>query len=153
MARLESVTHISRGNERKDNKRRCKMDCSDLYVKMSKNAEDIQRLWVPSEGDMFADELCHVSMVSPSILDHLDRSLKEGTRERYVWLPRQDQLQEMILPVFKGNCYWMLEECYKFIHPPYSAKLESMEQIWLAFVMQEKFGKTWNGENWEVTRK
>ena len=25
----------------------------------------------------------------------------------------------------------------------------SMEQLWLAFVMKEKFNKTWDGEKWE----
>jgi hypothetical protein len=47
----------------------------------------------------------------------------------------------------------MLEECYKFITLPYSPQLESMEQIWLAFIMKEKNGKIWNGEDWEEMRK
>jgi len=25
---------------------------------------------------------------------------------------------------------------------------DSMEQLWLAFVMKEKYNKIWNGENW-----
>jgi hypothetical protein len=120
---------------------------------MSKKAEELQRLWAPTEGDVFADELCHTSFVTLSILDHLNQSFKEGKREYYVWLPRQDQLQEMILPLFKGSCHWMLEECYKFIQLPHPVKPQSMEQIWLAFVMQEKFAKTWNGEHWEEIKK
>jgi hypothetical protein len=120
---------------------------------MSKKAEEIQRQWAPAEGDVFVDELCHTSIVNPSILDHLNKSFKEGKRENYVWLPRQDQLQEIILPMFKGNCDWMLEECYKFIQLPHPVKSQSMEQIWLAFVMQELFAKNWNGEDWMETRK
>ena len=27
---------------------------------------------------------------------------------------------------------------------------DSMEQLWLAFVMKKKYGKVWNGEEWEV---
>lgn len=129
------------------------MDCSDRYVQMSRKAEEIQRLWAPAEGDMFADELCHVSMVNRPILDHLNKSFNQGKRENYVWLPRQDQLQEMVLPMLEGNCHWMLEECYKFITLPYSLQFESMEQIWLAFIMKEKNGKIWNGEDWEEMRK
>ena len=110
-------------------------------------------MWAPAEGDLFADELCHVSTVSLPILDHLNKSFKQGKRENYVWLPRQDQLQEMVLPMFERNCRWMLEECYKFITPPYFPQLESMEQIWLAFIMKEKNGKIWNGEDWEKMRK
>ena len=129
------------------------MDCSDLYVLMSRKAEEIQRLWAPAEGDVFADELCHTSIVTLSILDHLNRSFKEGKKNNYVWLPRQDQSQEMILPMFKGNCDWMPEECYKFIQLPHPVKSQSMEQIWLAFAMQEKFKKIWNGESWEKVEK
>ena len=131
------------------------MDCSDRYVQMSRKAEEIQRLWAPAEGDMFADELCHVSMVNRPILDHLNKSFNQGKRENYVWLPRQDQLQEMVLPMLEGNCHWMLEECYKFITLPYSLQLESMEQIWLAFIMKEKNGKIWDAEYeyWEEVRK
>jgi hypothetical protein len=120
---------------------------------MSRKAEEIQRLWAPAEGDLFADELCHVSMVNRPILDHLNKSFNQGKRENYVWLPRQDQLQEMVLPMFEMNCHWMLEECYKFITLPYSPQLESMEQIWLAFIMKEKNAKIWNGEHWEEVRK
>ena len=104
---------------------------------------------------MFADELCHVSMVNRPILDHLNKSFNQGKRGNYVWLPRQDQLQEMFLPMLEGNCHWMLEECYKFITLPYSLQLESMEQIWLAFIMKEKNGKIWDAEYeyWEEVRK
>jgi len=31
----------------------------------------------------------------------------------------------------------------------YTAIFNSMEQLWLAFVMKEKFDKVWNGEDWE----
>jgi len=26
--------------------------------------------------------------------------------------------------------------------------LGSMEQLWLAFIMSEKYGKVWNGDDW-----
>jgi hypothetical protein len=124
------------------------MDCTDAYVEMCRKAEEIQRLWSPAEGDHFVDELCHVSIVNPALLEHLNKSFKEGKRENYVWLLRQDQLQQMVISLFKGNCYWMMEECYKFMKLPYPVKSESMEQIWLTFVMREKFGKVWDGASW-----
>jgi len=129
------------------------MDCSDQYVKMCQKAEEIQKLWSPSEGDVFVDELCHVTIVNPMILDHLNKSLKEGKRKDYIWVPKQGQLQDMLLPMFERNCFWMFEECYKFIQPPYPAKIESMEQIWLSFAMREKFGKIWNDEDWVEDKK
>ena len=60
-----------------------------------------------------------------------------------VWLPRQDQLQEMVKPevtdwVKTRNLNdWLLvnKELVNW----------SMEQLWLAFVMKEKHDKVWNG--------
>ncbi len=124
------------------------MDCSDQYVRMSQKAEEMQKLWSPAEGDVFGDELCHVSVVNSMILEHLNKSMKEGEGGKYTWLPRQDQLQDIVLSMFERNCYWMFEECYKHLQLPHPTKPESMEQIWLLFVMKEKFGKIWDGENW-----
>ena len=69
-----------------------------------------------------------------------------------IWLPRQDQLQEMVgatrcntIEGFNGFCglinegRWFIKpECFDY----------SMEQLWLAFVMKERFGKIWSGTEW-----
>ena len=70
-------------------------------------------------------------------------------------LRTQDQLQEMLggwgaaklAEVFGewAKNYRITQETY-----PSSA---SMEQLWLAFVMKEKYNKVWNGENWVDTTK
>ena len=65
----------------------------------------------------------------------------------FIWLPRQDQLQEMVdlepisllLARFRG---WFKNEV---IH---RKCLDSMEQLWLAFVMFELHGKKWDGREW-----
>jgi hypothetical protein len=63
-----------------------------------------------------------------------------GNEESYiksskcVWLPRQDQLQEM---------YGTFQEC-----SVNGGVVTSMEQLWLAFVMKEKHNKVWNGNDW-----
>ena len=73
-----------------------------------------------------------------------------------VWLPRQDQLQEMIEKPedFIGNwpviltekmLEWQKEEHYGIYHWG-----ESFEQLWLAFVMKEKYNKVWDGEKWQI---
>ena len=71
-----------------------------------------------------------------------------------IWLPRQDQLQEMLY----GNagvmcCVSLANDISKFgksLGRKHIKKYQfhSMEQLWLAFVMKEKFGKTWNGKEW-----
>jgi hypothetical protein len=66
-------------------------------------------------------------------------------------LYRQDQLQEIILPdnryainiLFRFHAWAVNVE-----KPSLIDHLRSMEQLWLAFVMKEKFGKTWNGKKW-----
>ena len=68
----------------------------------------------------------------------------ECVPEDAIWLPTQSQLQKMVntdftlqildleLLVEEGNWHYV----------------DSMEQLWLAFVMKEKHGKVWNGEGW-----
>ena len=71
---------------------------------------------------------------------------------RDIWLPRQDQIQEMI----KTNILDLLNKFYKYVfddlswmfNKDHTIKFNSMEQLWLAFYMYEKHGKIWNGEKW-----
>jgi len=67
----------------------------------------------------------------------------------YIWLPRQEDLQKMV----KENLGELIQGFYDFNYDSgfvwlSDAKFTSMEQLWLAFVMKEKFNKTWNGEEW-----
>ena len=66
---------------------------------------------------------------------------------KVIWLPRQDQLQEM---VWEGsNIRSMVLEFADFVEAS-DYRRESMEQLWLAFVMKEKFNKVWVNDKWEV---
>ena len=57
---------------------------------------------------------------------------------------RQDQLQEMVdgdwIESFITFMWWYQDENTEIY--------KSMEQLWLSLVMKEKYGKTWNGEEW-----
>jgi hypothetical protein len=74
-----------------------------------------------------------------------------------IWIPRQDQLQEMI-GEFPRNFERFADEAGQNAfdysqeemgdYQIYDTGCTSMEQRWLAFVMKEKYQKTWNGENW-----
>ena len=72
-------------------------------------------------------------------------------KEDCIWLPGQDQLQEMLdfypdnpLPPHKlAKALW--DYCASTGTP---TPFDSMEQLWLAFVMKEKYGKTWDGDKW-----
>ena len=66
------------------------------------------------------------------------------------WLPRQDQLQKMILEVVDYETTALLEsKFHKFLTWLDEWDFTSMEQLWLAFVMHEKYNKHWNGKDWE----
>ncbi len=74
--------------------------------------------------------------------------------ETCIWLPRQDQLQGMVqcssfyshVTNAKFQQFIMQEQSMvKFL---YENREVSYEQLWLAYVMFEKFGKVWTGEEW-----
>lgn len=133
------------------------MDISKEYILMCEKAVEIQALWKPIDGDMLR------------IIPGLDKSLRAKHREEntmvvnsdkftihatHIWLPRQDQLQDMspilgsmILTHSGENKMFTMEYwCYD---KEYSFSFTSIEQCWLAFVMKEKYNKIWDGENWK----
>jgi hypothetical protein len=146
------------------------MDTSPEYAKMCEKAEEIQKLWEPVVGDFVRAE--YVSIIreygissGASIFPLFTRAGKWAwyNKEDMVWLPRQDQLQDMIDDEYqKISKFWRFVD---FLKSPYDKRSHqntwvvwtnmngenagSQEQLWLAFVMREKFGKTWNGEDWE----
>jgi len=74
-----------------------------------------------------------------------------------VWLPSQSQLQKIYMEEYEGGvdmwqafCDWLFKakknDKYKqwnLIHYQGSG-----EQLWLAFVMEKRFHKVWDGQNW-----
>ena len=109
------------------------MDTSENYIKMCWKAQEIQNT-LPRNTDEAGE----------SYIDGTTYILKYSAEYKtIVWLPRQDQLQEMIGSI-PGNYklepnsgYWAW------------AFAKTWEQLWLAFVMKEKFNKTWNDEKQE----
>ena len=75
-------------------------------------------------------------------------SQKEIEKITCIFLPRQDQLQEMI--DWSGFSYIVSMQCYKIdaFYRTLNYFPDSMEQLWLAFVMHKKHGKRWDGEKW-----
>ncbi len=121
------------------------MDTSKKYIKMCEEAGEIQ-------------ELKKVRDVAHDFYTDVDQCT---TIWRTVWLPRQDQLQEMVLEYedvvekvqslkdfifithkkIGQNSVWMTDS--------YIIALKSMEQLWLCFVMKEKFNKQWKDGTWK----
>lgn len=66
---------------------------------------------------------------------------------------RQDQLQEMVTDCaydirFSTAMQSLIYHLNKFMEYNSVPHCNSMEQLWLAFVMNEEYGKAWNGEDW-----
>lgn len=80
-----------------------------------------------------------------------------GKIDDAVWLPRQDQLQKMIIGRGGRESRIVVHESlYRFSYSNYKKGahptniFDTQEQLWLAFVMKEKYGKVWNGTDWVV---
>jgi len=113
------------------------MDTSKEYIKMCEKAVEIQ--------DIFKKRGLGEN-------DFINRDKKNPKRKGFnliIWLPRQDQLQG----VYDDNKGFTHQTLHHFI-AAYNRGLglhNSMEQLWLAFVMKEKYSKVWNGEEWKST--
>jgi hypothetical protein len=133
------------------------MDLSKKYIKMCKKAEEIQREWRPRIGDFIYDiDYKKIYVITGNPMDELYEVTKPilvnetNFKERDIWLPRIDQLQEMLLST-DLSIEWqvILDEFYEFLHLLSTPIFTSMEQLWLAFVIWEKYKKAWNNEKEE----
>lgn len=149
------------------------MDLSVKYIKMCSQAIELQNLKIMSygfshqEGNFFYDrskkESFSVGDINTSNGTN-DEFTSDYHSEDCIWLPRQDQLQE----IFKMSTYNLILEfnrfygsfCEMYGKDEFIYREYSMEQLWLMFVMKEKYGKVWdnrtevivnpNGDNEEL---
>ena len=172
------------------------MDTSKEFVKMCEKAEEIQAILdfkYYTIENVFAvkekkkeciheGEKTFISYSYDKIYCSLcGKKLKEYQAEfietynikptglNFVWLPRQDQLQELVKDKVRDNqktthayvkgpnpegfinvC--LLTDFYFWQERIAPLFFTSMEQLWLAFVMKEKYHKIWNGEDWVEER-
>ena len=98
------------------------------------------------------------------------------TPSKFQWVPRQEHLQEILLPTYIKNrettlsvirnqnpnglyAIDMIQDMFFFMdsiqeerspYPKYTyaRSFDSMEQLWLAYLMSSKHNKKWNGEEW-----
>jgi len=131
------------------------MDTSKEYIKMCEKAKEIQKIGKISKG------WSGIFRIGEYIYFGVwgGHNGVEDVAERIIWLPRQDQLQEMVDYDLTNRCV----EFYCFvsgrvpltneiINAGQLHKFTSMEQLWLAFVMKEKYNKIWNGKDWEKVK-
>ena len=143
------------------------MDRSQEYIRMCEHAAEIQCRWQRQYGDFFVGEDGRTRCWLSNDTDWVKFKKGYGIRvegegvirvAKYIWLPRQNQLIEMAqLP---GRRYdSIVQDFFDWTKLPYGTTSEtpgrlfpSMEQIWLAFVMQQKYRKQWDGRKWADMR-
>ncbi len=133
------------------------MDTSETYIKMS-DCEEIQALrpddviW--QEGDYYCWNPPSGIIITLAYDCWCDSESHAQSRDKGdIWLPRQDQLQKMVGAISHAH---LLEQLNSWIMTTTSglfpALFNSMEQLWLAFVMWENHQKKWDGEEWVLVK-
>jgi hypothetical protein len=138
------------------------MDKSEDYIRMCATAEELQCRWQPAYGDFYVDAesqvRCWISRGPGPV--RIKRGFSICVKDsvihlsKFTWLPRQNQLIEMAQT--PGRRYEsIVQDFFEWTRQPYrgSSKtpgklFRSMENIWLAFFMQQKYRKQWDGSYW-----
>lgn len=139
------------------------MDTSAEYIKMCEGALEVQNLMpllprgarpycVATNGDLVQVLIAGEQYVA-------------ATLNGSVWLPRQDQLQEMLcepVQALMRFSVWINKDqrtdSGKDAGDPtwyeeYKAQMKTPEQLWLAFLMSAKFDKIWKAPHWDYKFK
>ena len=123
------------------------MDVTEKYILMNKKADEVQKLLyqgVRLYGTPFWYDNTLIRILAGEVFYFADfNEVKKET----VWLPTQDQLQRIvkldIAPLVYNFCnFFLVRDIVGF---------DTLEQLWLDFVMRNKFDKKWNHKkkNWE----
>ena len=132
------------------------MDISEKYISMC-NCQEIQSLKSLEQGNWFKKIYKDESWIicQGKHTDSIHEKDFEDKDQQHIWLPRQDQLQEIIgikdlLSFIEDNEY--MSSLYSQIKLEYDRNIEilelSPEIFWLCVVMNYKFNKTWDNEKW-----
>lgn len=134
------------------------MDTSKTYIQMC-DCPEIQDNWVIKAGDCFKiikgkyyiGEPCEggSEYFEGDICYADEQALSyDSSGYKYLWLPRQDQLQEMI-----SDNVWETTRYYYAFASEYLTEKDckdiTHEQLWLLYCMAKKHGARWQGAWWE----
>lgn len=135
------------------------MDNSKEFIIKCEKAVEIQKQWKPQSGDWFSAE--HTTWVvgnalidekmGPIPVEILKEPCGWGCKEKLIWLPRLDQLQEIICKDWglQTICAY-IESFSKSLYGSSVTITGTMEQLWLAYIMYELYQKKWDDdkEDW-----
>ncbi len=134
------------------------MDTTNEYRNMCRKADEIQDSWECQLGDFYG----HFGSIKIwGVDDEADNHSNKAIVS--IWLPRQDQLQEMYAKNVLDDLHFLFDpfalldiihcyvkdDCDNHKHEDVSyEECSSMEQLWLFFVMKTVHNKYWDGDNW-----
>ena len=123
------------------------MDVTERYILMNKKADEIQKLLnqgVRLYGTPFWYNNTLIRILAGEVFYFADFN---ETKKETIWLPTQDQLQRIlkleIVPLVDNFCFF-----FRLVD---FSDFNTLEQLWLDFVMRNKFDKKWNHgkKEWE----
>ncbi len=128
------------------------------YIKMCAKAKEIQKLFQFKQGEWYIHK-GHYIVLDESIISVA--IINQYKKEKAIWLPTQEQLQEIILPILREKYnnsvplrkmnregIWVMDLFHAFLTEDRLFHSNDMNELWLAFVMKEKYNKIWTGEDW-----
>ena len=132
------------------------------YIKMCEQADEIQKAWKPKLLDKVITKRTltnnNYSQNAVGYIEDFEHPYDEYYYKNYgyIYLPTQEQLQEMV----KGKVFHIwgtfdsldlavasIDRKKRDSHKVCN-KIKSFNELWLAFVMHEKYNKIWIGEKW-----
>jgi hypothetical protein len=126
------------------------MDKSPNYIKMCESAKVIQKQWKPEFGDFFVSMSLGLTSQCQPITSDLEKKVSYLKTIKAVWLPRQDQLQEMVIENYAT--FWDLAIAFSNVlmgeNASYFDNFDSMEKLRFAFIMLETRKKKWKDREW-----
>ena len=138
---------------------------TENFIKQCEKADEIQKLCYYKKGDWFYTKK-HRNDVTNGLyiisgdwdLCYANSNREDNwlTRAKGVWLPTQEQLQEMLNAY---SNYERINRFYEFVHLDTSeygwnkwcefVNDSSMNELWLCYVMKKLYNKIWTGEKWK----
>ena len=123
------------------------------YIEMCKSATEIQEGWKINDLDrilFYGDDEQLIDVVP---LFCKDRKFYKQTS---IWLPRQEDLQELAVSLWDYVELGMLLRFNDYVEQKFSDgfkfPIKKIDQLWLCFVMEQVYDKRWNTETkkWDV---
>jgi len=130
------------------------------YRGTTKTSRELEKqIWGDSDKTWRSVEImCYQPTESKDVIisttgkESLCVSVADLVRGHSIWLPRQDQLQEMLYEKVGSKGFilvnYFVNQLHRGILDNSQIELTSMEQLWLAFVMKERYGKIFSGDDW-----